>query len=138
MVERIEFDGKLFAIIIYNNFKSEGINFFTEPDSLLQMGVMSHISGHEIKPHIHKPFKRITEGTQEVIYIKKGKVLIEFYDYKKRYFSNHELNEGDWIILIDGGHGFKMIEDSIMIEVKNGPYAADEDKIRFNGGGKTL
>ena len=138
MVERVEFDGKLFAIIINNNFNIEGTTFITEPDSLLQMGIMNHTSGYEIKPHIHKPFKRITEGTQEVIYIKEGKVLVEFYDYEKRYLGNRELNEGDWIILIEGGHGFKMIEDSTMIEVKNGPYAGDEDKIRFNGRGKVL
>jgi hypothetical protein len=131
MVEKIEKDGIIYAIIINSNFNKDGINFITEEKSILQMGIMSHNSGHKIKPHIHKPFKRKTEGTNEVIYIKKGKVLVEFYNFNQEYFTSYDLNAGDWIILIEGGHGFKIIEDSVMIEVKNGPYAEDQDKVRF-------
>ena len=131
MFEKVEIDGLLFAIIVTNNFNNEGINFITEQELLLQMGIMSHPSGYEIKPHIHNNYKRVIYGTNEVINIKKGKVLVEFYNYDKKYLSNRELNEGDWIILIEGGHGFKFIEDSIMIEIKNGPYAEDQDKVRF-------
>ena len=137
-VERIEFNSILYAMIFSNTSSNEGINFITEPDALLQLGVMSHPAGHEIIPHVHKPFRRVTDGTQEVMYIKEGKMLVEFYDYEQRYLSNYELNGGDWLILFEGGHGFKIIEDTTFIEVKNGPYVADEDKIRFYNSGDVV
>jgi hypothetical protein len=132
MIEKIKFNGELFALIISNHSpKNEGIDFLTDGDSLLEFGIMKYKSGHTIQPHIHKPIKRIIFGTNEVIYIKKGKVLIDFFDENQNQFSSKTLNRGDWVILIKGGHGFKIIENSELIEVKNGPYVDGNDKVKF-------
>jgi len=132
MVKKIEFDGHLFALIVSDyQQKNDGIEFVTDGSSLLEFGVMKYKSGHKIQPHIHKPFKRITQGTNEVLFIKKGKVIIDFFDENQNHFLSETLFKNDWIILLKGGHGFNIVDDSEMIEVKNGPYANNDDKIRF-------
>jgi cupin fold WbuC family metalloprotein len=135
LIERIEYQGALLALIMRRDFHKEGISFITENDGLLQMGYMSHPAGHHIRPHVHKPYPRETSGTQEVLHIKSGKVKVNFYNDAQEYLESRELHEGDWILLLTAGHGFEMLEPTIMIEVKNGPYAGNDDKIRFDDKG---
>ena len=71
--------------------------------------------------------------TQETLFIKKGKLLVDFYDDEQSYLESRELVAGDVVLLIRGGHGFEVLEDLEMIEVKQGPYAGDQDKVRFVG-----
>lgn len=85
----------------------------------------------KIQAHIHKPYKRETYGTQEVLFIKKGKVKVDFFNSSKKYVLSETINTNDWLILLSGGHSFEVLEDVQMIEVKNGPYAAEKDKARF-------
>jgi len=133
MIKKIEHNGNLFALIVSKyEQKKEGIQFLTDGNSLLEFGIMNYSAGHKIQPHIHKPFKRVTSGTNEVLFIKKGSVLVNFFDENQNHFASETLSTNDWIILIKGGHGFDVIDDCEMIEVKNGPYANDNDKIRFN------
>ena len=80
----------------------------------------------------HIPVKREVKHTNEVLFIKSGKVRVDFYDENKQYIGSKILNKGDVILLCSGGHGFKMIENSEIIEVKQGPYAGDMDKTRFS------
>ena len=132
MIKKIEFKGELYAFIISNyKQKKEGIEFVTDGSSLLEFGIMNYKSGNKIQPHQHKPFKRETNGTNEVLFIKKGKVVIDFFEESNKYFLSETLIKDDWIILLKGGHGFSIIDDCEMIEVKNGPYANNNDKIRF-------
>jgi hypothetical protein len=131
MIEKVENNNKIFAIIIRSNYKSEGIEFFTPNNFSQQLGYMNRPKGYEIEPHFHKIVNRTVKYTNEVLYVKSGKVKIDFYDEKQFFFSSKVLNEGDVILLVQGGHGFEMIEDSEMIEVKQGPYINDEDKVRF-------
>ena len=76
---------------------------------------------------------RNVKYTQETLFIKKGRVKINFYDESKKYFDTRELKAGDVILLVSGGHDFTMLEDTEMIEVKQGPYAGNDDKERFEG-----
>jgi mannose-6-phosphate isomerase-like protein (cupin superfamily) len=69
--------------------------------------------------------------TQEVLFIKSGKVRVDFYSNEQVYLESRILNQGDVILLSDGGHGFKMLEPSEIIEVKQGPYCGEQDKVRF-------
>ncbi len=131
-VEKVIYDNLLYAIILRHNFDCEGVKFFTDGAGLLEFGYMSHPVGHNIQPHKHHPYERTTFGTQEVLYIKKGRVQVDFYSATNdNFIGTEELLCGDWILFTGGGHGFKMLEPSVMIEVKNGPYAADGDKTRF-------
>ena len=92
---------------------------------------MNHPKGKVIEPHVHNPVERIVSYTQEVLFIKEGKLKVDFYSNNQKYLESRELNKGDVILLMTGGHGFEILEDLIMFEVKQGPYAGDKDKTRF-------
>ena len=132
MIERIETEEKiLLAIIIRNSYQKEGIEFFTESHYSQQLGYMKRPSGYTIPPHKHRMVKREVLQTQEVLFIRSGKVKVDFFTDDHAFVSSTVLNKGDVILLAAGGHGFEMLEESEIIEVKQGPYEGDEDKIRF-------
>ncbi|MCK5044581.1 hypothetical protein KAR26_02540 [Candidatus Parcubacteria bacterium] len=121
------------AIIIRDDFSSDGVQFFTPGDFNQQLGFISHKTGKIIDAHIHKIIKREIYLTQEVLFIKKGKIEVNFYDSEKKYLSSRVLTKGDIILLAGQGHGYKVLEDVEMIEVKQGPYLGKDDKVRFKG-----
>jgi hypothetical protein len=132
MVEFVRNIDTIFAIIIRNNYYKEGVEFFTPQDFSQQLGYMNHKAGHKISPHLHISVKRDVYLTKEVLFIKSGRVKVNFFDENKEFFSSEILSRGDIILLASGGHGFEMLEDTEMFEVKQGPYAGDQDKIRFD------
>ena len=121
----------LLGIIIRSSYKSDGIKFFTGDDSSQQLGYMNRAEGYIIQPHRHNLVPREVKLTQEVLVIKSGKVRVDFYDDAQVYIESRVVEKGDVILLANGGHGFKMLEDAEMIEVKQGPYCGEEDKVRF-------
>lgn len=131
MIEKFQKGNVLYALILRSNYTGTGINFFTQDSESLQLAYMRREKGYEIEPHLHQECKREVYDTQEVLFLKKGKVRIDFYDDNFDYLSSKILFEGDFIILMRGGHGFSMIEESEIIEVKQGPYIEAKDKIRF-------
>jgi mannose-6-phosphate isomerase-like protein (cupin superfamily) len=133
MIENISHNGKLLAIIIPTEFDKPGIHFFTSNDLSQQLAYMHHPSGKIIEPHVHNPVLREVQYTQEVLFIKKGKLRVDFYDEDQTYLESRILKTGDVILLSTGGHGFEVLEEIEMIEVKQGPYAGDGDKTRFTG-----
>jgi hypothetical protein len=92
---------------------------------------MSYGAGKVIPAHVHTTVRREVFYTQETLFIRKGKVRIDFYSQQKEYRTSRILGSGDVILLISGGHGFEVLEELNMVEVKQGPYAGDADKIRF-------
>lgn len=132
MIETIKIGEEVCALIVKHDFKSTGIEFFTKQSDTLQLGYMNRAQGYKIQPHIHKPVKRVIEYTNEVLFIKSGKVKINFYDNERKYHSSSIVTSGDVILLSACGHGFEMLEDSEIIEAKQGPYAGENDKIRFD------
>jgi mannose-6-phosphate isomerase-like protein (cupin superfamily) len=94
---------------------------------------MSHPKGKVIQPHSHNPLSREVFYTQEVLFIKKGTLRVDFYDTDHAYLDSRTLRTGDVILLASGGHGFETLEETEMIEVKQGPYAGEQDKTRFTG-----
>lgn len=131
MIEKIINKNQILAIILRANFKSEGIEFFTPNNFSQQLGYMNRPKGHQIEPHLHNKVNRTVEFTNEVLFIKTGKVKVNFYDENKNFLKSETLEKGDFILLARGGHGFEMLEASEMIEIKQGPYAGDSDKTRF-------
>ena len=132
MIENFINKKEIYAIVIRRNYKSKGIEFFTPNNFSQQLGYMCHNSGHIISPHLQKPVTRKVKLTNEVLFIKKGKVRIDFYDKNQKYLESSILNKGDVILLSSGGHGFEILEKTEMIEVKQGPYVGDRDKTRFS------
>ena len=133
MIIRIENKGILYAIIIDSNFSKPGVNFITPNESSLQIGCISQPQGKTIKAHYHKRTTRTLYYTNEVLILKQGRLRVDFYDNKKEYLESYILKAGDVILLESGGHGFKVLEDIEMVEVKQGPYVEDKDKDRFDG-----
>ena len=131
MVEKITHNSEILAIIVRKEFNNEGINFFTPNEYSQQLAFMNHPSGKEIQPHIHKKVHREVHYTQETLFIRKGKLQVDFYSDDQKYLDSRILKSGDVILLIKGGHGFKVLDDLEMFEVKQGPYAGDQDKIKF-------
>jgi hypothetical protein len=128
---KIEYENKTIAIIIPSEYEKEGIHFFTPDDYSQQLAYMKRPKQYKIKPHIHNHVQRAVFNTLETIFIRKGRVRVDIYTEEKIFFKSSELNTGDVMLLVSGGHGFEMIEESEMIEVKQGPYAGDMDKERF-------
>ena len=132
MIEKIIYKKKLFALIVRGKYRNKkGITFFTSNESTQQFGYMKHKKKHVIKPHLHK--KRLTKifYTTEVILILKGILRVDFYTQYKKYLFSKILKEKDIIMLVHGGHGFKILKDVEMLEIKQGPYNLIKDKIKF-------
>lgn len=132
-VEKISRDTELNAIIIRSGYSKKGIEFFTPDEFSQQLAYMSHPAGKVIDPHVHNPVHREVIFTQEVLFLKKGRLRVDFYDKQCNYFTSRILEAGDVILLATGGHGFEALEEIEMVEVKQGPYAGDTDKTRFTG-----
>ncbi len=131
MIENIFHDDKLLSVIIRAEYKSEGIEFFTPNDFSQQLAYMNRKKDYVIPPHVHNAVQRDVHFTQEVLVIKSGKVRVDYYSDNREYLESKILKQGDVVLLAYGGHGFEMIEDSEIIEIKQGPYAGEMDKVRF-------
>lgn len=131
--EEVRKKNKLLAIIIRNNYMCDGVDFITPNMYSQQVAYMHHPKGKVIDAHVHNLVHRNVVMTQEVLFIKKGILRVDFYDEYEDYLESRNLHAGDVILLVSGGHGFQVLEEVEMIEVKQGPYAGDEDKKRFAG-----
>lgn len=132
MIERIVHNDVELALIVRSSFRREGIEFFTPGTYSQQIGYMNRPAGYVIKPHVHNPVRREVQYTKEVLFVRSGKVRVDFYTEAQEYLESTVLETGDIILLAYGGHGFEMIEPTEMIEVKQGPYAGDQDKTHFD------
>jgi len=131
MIERVLDHDQVIALILRNHQSESGVHFLTPDDYSQQLAYMHHPPGKTIDPHVHNHIPREVHYTQEVLFIKKGKLRVDFYNSQKNYLESRVLETGDVILLASGGHGFEVLEDLEMIEVKQGPYAGDADKVRF-------
>lgn len=133
MIHKITYHDKLLALIVSSKFNQPGIHFFTPNDLSQQLAYMHHPTGKAIQPHVHNPIPREVQYTQEVLFIRKGKLRVDFYNNQQDYLESQILEPGDVILLVTGGHGFEVLEEVEMIEVKQGPYVGEQDKTRFIG-----
>ncbi len=133
MKKIITHNATVLAIIIPASFKQDGIEFFTPDEFSQQLAYMNRPKGYIIEPHVHKKVERAVHYTLETLFIRSGKVKIDFYTQDKEYIQSEVLSSGDVILLASGGHGFTMLEPTEIIEVKQGPYAHEMDKERFKG-----
>ena len=132
MIEKIINKKKLLALIVRGKYRNKkGITFFTPNNFTQQFGYMKHEKKHIIKPHLHKKRETKIFYTTEVILILKGKLRVDFYNSVKKYLFSKILKEKDIIMLVSGGHGFKVLKTIEMLEIKQGPYSLIKDKIKF-------
>lgn len=130
-------DGTL-AIIVRGSISAPGISFFTPGDFSQQLAYMQHPAGKIIFPHVHKDVVRNVTKTLEVLMVRKGRLRVDLYRESREYVESRVIGAGDVLLLVSGGHGFEVLEPVEMFEVKQGPYAGDEDKTRIEGVAKDL
>ena len=132
MIEKIIYKKKLLALIVRGKYRNKkGVTFFTPNDATQQFGYMKHKKNYIIKPHLHKKRSTRIFHTSEVILLFKGVLRVDFYNWFKKYLFSKILKEKDIIMLVHGGHGFKVLKDVEMLEIKQGPYNLIKDKIKF-------
>lgn len=132
MIENIEHEGEIIAIVVRADYSTEGIQFVTPENFSQQLAYMNRPAGYKIAPHIHNKVKREVFYTQEVLFVRRGRIKISLFSQDQIYLESRVLEKGDVILLAAGGHGLEMIEDTEIIEVKQGPYLLGKDKTRFD------
>ena len=125
-------DNKIVAKVFkYSNKKFKGIKFFTAADLNMQIGLMAHSKNHIIKPHFHINRKKIIKQMSELLIIFSGQLKVFFYKKNRLRAKSVIINKKDMILLISGGHGFKALKKLEMLEIKQGPFVGEKDKMRF-------
>lgn len=130
-IREIIYQNRLLGLIVSASFNQPGIHFFTPNQLSQQLAYMRHPAGKVIQPHVHNAVPREVHFTQEVLVLKAGKLRVDFYTEQKEYLESHILQAGDVILLVEGGHGFEVLEEVEMFEIKQGPYVGERDKVRF-------
>lgn len=131
MFERIPAEGPLLALLLSGAGDPAETTFPTPPELNLQVGFVVYPAGGEIPRHDHKLLERQIVGTSEVLVVRSGRCEIDLYDHDRQRVATRELRTGDVIFIVGGGHGFRMLEDTVLLEVKQGPYTGLDEKERF-------
>ena len=116
------------AIVIRHNFSVEGIEFFSPPSFSQQLGLMTRDSGYHVPAHRHNLISREISVTQEVLVIRSGHCRVNLFSEDNEVSHTIDLYSGDVILLAHGGHEVIMVSTCDILEVKQGPYAGDQDK----------
>lgn len=119
------------AYIVDPHWQPAETTFMTPGDFSMQMGMIVYGAGEDIPAHVHLPITRQVEGTNECIVVRKGRCRVTIYDSQRKFVAERDLEQGSIILLLGGGHGFHLYEDTVLFEVKQGPYAGNKDKERF-------
>ena len=126
-------EDKVVALVIPRDQKRSNVQFITEHDQNPQIALMLRPEGEYIQAHLHLPLERTVVGTPEVLIIEKGKMRVDFFDAQEHRFHSCEVGTGDIVVLFSGGHGFKVLEETKMVEIKQGPFVEGLDKRKFSG-----
>lgn len=130
-IQRFYDDSTLLALVIRTGQNKKGIHFFTPDEFSQQLAYMRHPASHVVLPHVHNPVSRSVVLTQEVLFIRAGRVRLDLYTENRHYLRSCFLHAGDIVLLAHGGHGLKVLEEAEIVEVKQGPYVGEADKTRF-------
>lgn len=130
-MEIIEAEGEALAYVIRGTYLPTETFFVTPPEFKQQVGYVVYPSGGEVARHVHVPLERHLVGTSEVVIVKEGSCFVDFYTSDKKFVATRHLEKGDIMLMVGGGHGFRMSKDTVLLEIKQGPYTGLEEKERF-------
>jgi hypothetical protein len=130
-IEKIMWREVPLAYIIRSSFMPRATTFMTPPEFKQQVGFVVYPSGGEIQRHVHRPLERRLVGTSEVLVVRRGRCEIDIDNDNRELVATRELREGDIMLMVNGGHGFRMLEDTVFLEIKQGPYTGIDEKERF-------
>ena len=131
-VEAIWRDQMLLAFVVRADATETATAFLTGDDAAFQAGFVVYPARGSIKPHLHLPVVRTVVGTSEVLIVRQGRCIVDLYSDDRALVASRELTAGDLVICLGGGHGFRMLEDTVLFEVKQGPYGGLTEKERFD------
>ncbi len=131
LIENITWQGVPLAYIICGKLNPTQTTFLTPPEFKQQVGFIVYPAGGEIQRHVHRPLERHLVGTSEVLIVRRGRCEIDIYNDERELVATRELGQGDIMLMVGGGHGFRMLEDTVFLEVKQGPYTGLDEKERF-------
>jgi hypothetical protein len=131
LVEKVFSGEQCLAYIIRASFLPERTTFLTPPEYKQQVGYVVYPAGGEVLRHVHRPLERHLVGTSEVVVVRQGCCEVDLYNDERQLVATRELREGDLMLMVGGGHGFRMLDDTVLIEVKQGPYTGIDEKERF-------
>lgn len=130
-IEAIGRDGRVFAYVMRDTPGEKKTTFLTPDEAIQQVGFVVHPAGAEVKRHYHLPLERSIVGTPEVLVVRQGRCEMDVYDDQQALVCTRELETGDIMVMVGGGHGFRMVEDTVLLEVKQGPYYGPDEKAYF-------
>ena len=135
-IESISHDQTTIAYVVRADAAGATTSFFTGDDATFQAGFVVYPAGGSVVPHIHLPVVRTIVGTSELLLVRKGRCIVDIYADDQTLVASRELSTGDLVISIAGGHGFRMLEDTVLFELKQGPYGGAAEKERFEPAGE--
>jgi uncharacterized protein with PhoU and TrkA domain len=130
-LEKFVSNGQYLAYIIRREINPDNTVFLTPPEFKQQVGFVVYPAGGAIQRHDHRPVERHLVGTSEVLVIQRGRCEIDIYNDDRELVATRELRQGDIMLMVGGGHGFRMLEDTVFLEIKQGPYIGVDEKERF-------
>jgi len=130
-VEIIADGDRPLAYIISASMAPDATTFLTPPEFKQQVGFVVYPKGGEVKRHRHRTLERHLVGTSEVLVVRSGRCEIDVYTEKGELVATRELRTGDVMLMVGGGHGFRMLEDTVLLEIKQGPYTGLDEKEHF-------
>ncbi len=121
----------LLAIVVRDDFRGGRYNFITPDEFPMQLGVNFYGAGERIQPHAHVETRRDVREQQELLFLKRGRAVLRLYTNARELAHSVELSAGDCVLLAGGGHGLDILEETQLIEAKQGPYLGAGEKFRF-------
>jgi hypothetical protein len=130
-IEQIPDSGSVLAYVIRTTASAAATTFITPDEATFQAGFVVYPAGGEVVPHLHLPVRREVVGTSELLFVRSGRCHVDVYDSNRQIVATRELGPGDAVLSLGGGHGFRMIEDTVLLELKQGPFIGGMEKVRF-------
>ncbi|HYG89634.1 MAG TPA: hypothetical protein VD978_25640 [Azospirillum sp.] len=131
LVETITDNGRILAYVVRAGTRAERTTFVTGPDAPFQLGFIVYPKGGEVARHFHKPVERHLTSTSEAILVRSGACEVDFFDDARALIRTVALQAGDLVMTLAGGHGYRMTDDCVLLEIKQGPYPGLDEKERF-------
>ena len=125
-IKEISFENQLYAFVCSLNDVSKGLEFLSDDSDFIQLGTRNYEKNISTVPHYHLEHDKPSNLTQEVVLVHKGSVKCRLFTKEGNYVDEVDINEGELIVQIYGVHEYIMNEDSIVLEIKNGPYYGPE------------
>lgn len=133
-IEQVTHDGRVLAYVIRASATADRTTFMTESEATFQAGFVVYPAGGSVTPHVHLPVVREVVGTSEFLVVRSGRCIVDLYDEDRALVASRALDAGDAVLSVGGGHGFRMLEDTVLLELKQGPYTGLAEKERFEPG----